>query len=48
MHKSSGSKVKCLSMLVSRNLTWVMWIMNYDRHLMDFEKMYESGWLYVC
>jgi len=28
IHESSGSRVECLSMLVSRNMTKVMWMMN--------------------
>ena len=28
MHESSGSRVKCLSMWVSRNMTGIMWMMN--------------------
>jgi len=34
IYESSESRVKCLSMWVSRNLTWVMWMMNVDRQLM--------------
>jgi len=28
IYKSSKNRIKCLSMWVSRNLTWVMWMMN--------------------
>jgi len=40
VHESSGSRVMCLSMLVSRSLRWVMWMMNYDRHLMVWENVW--------
>ena len=41
IHDSSKSKVKCLNMWVSRNLTWIMWMMNVDRHLMILWKLWE-------